>query len=214
MGLPELFSGDSASSKTGLLHLSRLHLLQSEPVKIGVKPSLGTRPANLSGQGPKKGQDLTGQNEPIGSRLGFRPQASHIGLQPGDRDWVLGPGSIAFNEAGWVILCIFCWPLRGAFTRGPRVVIVSGKLRAQCAKSMKFKDGYMISSGNPVNDYIDIAGVLGIKVKIMLDWDPKGIQGPKTPLPDLVTIHPPKEEDEYIMPSLPGEDIVWMDHTA
>ncbi|KAK1261693.1 40S ribosomal protein S3-3 [Acorus gramineus] len=101
-------------------------------------------------------------------------------------------------------------------------VIVSGKLRAQRAKSMKFKDGYMISSGNPVNDYIDTAvrhvllrqGVLGIKVKIMLDWDPKGIQGPKTPLPDLVTIHPPKEEDEYIMPSLPVEDIVWMDHTA
>ncbi|XP_047062714.1 40S ribosomal protein S3-3-like isoform X1 [Lolium rigidum] len=34
-------------------------------------------------------------------------------------------------------------------------VIVSGKLRAQRAKSMKFKDGYMISSGHPVNQYID-----------------------------------------------------------
>ncbi|KAL0330655.1 UNVERIFIED_CONTAM: Peroxisome biogenesis factor 10 [Sesamum angustifolium] len=84
-------------------------------------------------------------------------------------------------------------------------VIVSGKLRAQRAKSMKFKDGYMISSGQPVKEYIDSAvrhvllrqGVLGIKVKIMLDWDPKGKQGPMTPLPDLVTIHPPKEE-EYI----------------
>lgn len=42
-----------------------------------------------------------------------------------------------------------------------------------------------------------LQGVLGIKVKIMLDWDPKGKQGPTTPLPDLVTIHPPKEEDEY-----------------
>ncbi|KAL3744555.1 hypothetical protein ACJRO7_013773 [Eucalyptus globulus] len=69
-------------------------------------------------------------------------------------------------------------------------VIVCGKLRAQRAKSMKFKDGYMISSGQP--------GVLGIKVKIMLDWDPKGKQGPMTPLPDLVTIHPPKEEEEFI----------------
>lgn len=38
-------------------------------------------------------------------------------------------------------------------------------------------------------------GVLGIKVKIMLDWDPKGKQGPTTPLPDLVTIHTPKEEE-------------------
>jgi len=36
-------------------------------------------------------------------------------------------------------------------------VIVSGKLRAQRAKSMKFKDGYMISSGQPVNEYIDAA---------------------------------------------------------
>ncbi len=51
-------------------------------------------------------------------------------------------------------------------------VIVSGKLRAQRAKAMKFKDGYMISSGHPVNEYIDGAvrhvmlrqGVLGIKV--------------------------------------------------
>ncbi|KAG2403169.1 40S ribosomal protein [Vigna angularis] len=88
-------------------------------------------------------------------------------------------------------------------------VIVSGKLRAQRAKSMKFKDGYMISSGQPVKDYIDSAvrhvllrqGVLGIKVKIMLDWDPKGKQGPVTPLPDIVTIHTPKEEEEYIRPA-------------
>lgn len=36
-------------------------------------------------------------------------------------------------------------------------MIVSGKLRAQRAKSMKFKDGYMISSGQPVNEYIDSA---------------------------------------------------------
>jgi len=45
-------------------------------------------------------------------------------------------------------------------------------------------------------------GVLGIKVKIMLDWDPKGKVGPMTPLPDLVTIHPPKEEEEYVPPLL------------
>eukprot|EP00873_Tetraselmis_striata_P009356 jgi/Tetstr1/429620/TSEL_019518.t1 len=82
-------------------------------------------------------------------------------------------------------------------------VIVSGKLRAQRAKSMKFKDGYMISSGHPVVEYIDAAvrhvmlrqGVLGIKVKIMKDWDPKGKMGPKTPMPDLVTVHQPKEDE-------------------
>jgi small subunit ribosomal protein S3e len=38
-------------------------------------------------------------------------------------------------------------------------------------------------------------GVLGIKVKIMLDWDPKGKVGPTTPMPDLVSIHTPKEEE-------------------
>ena len=51
-------------------------------------------------------------------------------------------------------------------------VIVSGKLRAQRAKAMKFRDGYMISSGAPKKEYIDSAvrhvmlrqGVLGIKV--------------------------------------------------
>lgn len=46
-----------------------------------------------------------------------------------------------------------------------------------------------------------LQGVLGIKVKIMLDWDPKGKQGPKTPLPDIVTIHTPKEEEEYVRPA-------------
>lgn len=83
-------------------------------------------------------------------------------------------------------------------------VIVSGKLRAARAKSMKFTDGYMISSGAPKRDYIDSAvrhvllrqGVLGIKVKIMLPWDPSGKQGPKNPMPDLITIHNPKEEED------------------
>ncbi|CAF1865470.1 unnamed protein product [Brassica napus] len=36
-------------------------------------------------------------------------------------------------------------------------VIVSGKLRAARAKSMKFKDGYMVSSGQPTKEYIDSA---------------------------------------------------------
>jgi len=76
------------------------------------------------------------------------------------------------------------------------IVTVSGKLRAQRAKSMKFIDGYMIHSGHPVNDYVKSAtkhcllpqGVIGIKVSIMMPWDPTGIMGPKKPLPDLVTI--------------------------
>merc|ERR1712201_4963 len=81
-------------------------------------------------------------------------------------------------------------------------VVVSGKLRGQRAKAMKFVDGLMIHSGDPVNDYVDMAcrhvllrqGVLGIKVKIMLPWDPAGKIGPKKPLPDHVSIVEPKEE--------------------
>ena len=90
-------------------------------------------------------------------------------------------------------------------------VVVSGKLRGQRAKSMKFVDGFMIHAGQPVNDYIDYAvrhvllrqGVLGLKVKIMKDWDPKGINGPKKPLPDAVTILDPKE-DSYLPASAGG----------
>eukprot|EP00286_Rhodomonas_abbreviata_P011983 CAMPEP_0181327588 /NCGR_PEP_ID=MMETSP1101-20121128/22194_1 /TAXON_ID=46948 /ORGANISM="Rhodomonas abbreviata, Strain Caron Lab Isolate" /LENGTH=217 /DNA_ID=CAMNT_0023436283 /DNA_START=22 /DNA_END=671 /DNA_ORIENTATION=+ len=75
-------------------------------------------------------------------------------------------------------------------------VIVSGKLRAQRAKAMKFREGYMIKSGDAVNDYIEHAvrhvlmrqGVLGVKVSIMLPQDPTGKNGPKKPLADVVKV--------------------------
>lgn len=61
-------------------------------------------------------------------------------------------------------------------------IIVSGKLRGQRAKAMKFIDGLMIHSGEPTNQYVQKAikhvelrqGVLGIKIKIMLKYDPTG----------------------------------------
>ena len=34
-----------------------------------------------------------------------------------------------------------------------------------------------------------------IQVRIMKDWDPSGKQGPKIPLPDVVTVHTPKEDE-------------------
>ncbi|XP_003390542.1 PREDICTED: 40S ribosomal protein S3-like [Amphimedon queenslandica] len=84
-------------------------------------------------------------------------------------------------------------------------VIVSGKLRGQRAKSMKFTDGLMIHAGNPTRHYIDNAvthvhlrqGVLGIKVQIMLPHDPTGKMGPRKPLPDQVSVAEPKEETHY-----------------
>ena len=32
----------------------------------------------------------------------------------------------------------------------------------------------------------------------MKEWDPSGKQGPKIPLPDVVTVHTPKEEEAPI----------------
>uniref|UniRef100_A0A2I2ZTT5 40S ribosomal protein S3 n=1 Tax=Gorilla gorilla gorilla TaxID=9595 RepID=A0A2I2ZTT5_GORGO len=79
-------------------------------------------------------------------------------------------------------------------------VMVSGKLRGQRTKSM---------NGDRVNYYIDTAvchvllrqGVLGIKVKIMLPWDPTGKIGPKKRLPDHVSIVEPKDEILHTTPS-------------
>jgi len=80
-------------------------------------------------------------------------------------------------------------------------VIVSGKLRAQRAKAMKFSNGYMVKTGNSTEHYIDTAvrhvmmrqGVLGVRVTIMLPHDPKGIIGPKKLLSDQVEILEPKQ---------------------
>ena len=91
-------------------------------------------------------------------------------------------------------------------------VIISGKLRAQRAKAMKFKDGYLISTGEPKRHYISHAcrhvlmrqGVLGVMVKIMLAHDPEGKMGAKMPLPDNVIIHEPKED--IVQMGAPPED--------
>ncbi|XP_026745140.1 LOW QUALITY PROTEIN: 40S ribosomal protein S3-like [Trichoplusia ni] len=88
-------------------------------------------------------------------------------------------------------------------------VVVSGKLRGQRAKSMKFVDGLMIHSGDPCNDYVNTAtrhvllrqGVLGIKVKIMLPWGPQGKNGPKKPQPDHILVTEPKDEPVPLEPT-------------
>lgn len=92
-------------------------------------------------------------------------------------------------------------------------VVVSGKLRAARAKSMKFTDGFMIHSGQPAKDFIDHAtrhvllrqGVLGIKVKIMRasssPSDPTGEKAGGKGLPDSVTIIEPKEDQPITQPS-------------
>merc|ERR1711988_756539 len=92
-------------------------------------------------------------------------------------------------------------------------VIVSGKLRGQRAKAMKFADGYMIKAGNPVRNFVDTAtrhvllrqGVVGVSVKIMFPHDPQGKAGPKKPMPDKVEVFEPKE-DVVLAPSAKGDE--------
>merc|ERR1711901_12924 len=91
-------------------------------------------------------------------------------------------------------------------------VVVSGKVRVQRAKAMKFSDGYLISTGEPKKHYISQAvrhvamrqGMLGVKVKIMLAHGPEGKMGPKMPMPDNVIVHEPKEEVPVMQP--PAEE--------
>jgi len=66
--------------------------------------------------------------------------------------------------------------MRRGMAKGCEIQI-SGKVRGQRAKCMKYKQGYLISTGHPRKQFVDEAcrnvelrqGVLGIKVKIMGD---------------------------------------------
>ena len=86
-------------------------------------------------------------------------------------------------------------------------VIISGKLRQQRAKSMKYKDGFMIHTGQPKKVFISSAvrhlelkqGIMGIIVKIMLPYNPdvnkgKGF-GVGVPLPDVITFKEQKNDE-------------------
>lgn len=88
-------------------------------------------------------------------------------------------------------------------------VIISGKIRGQRAKAQKYVAGYQISTGQPKNDFIDVAvrnaelraGVLGIKVLIMQGLE-IGQGADRKILPDQVQVYEPKEEDDKIEPTV------------
>jgi small subunit ribosomal protein S3e len=80
-------------------------------------------------------------------------------------------------------------------------IIVSGKVRGQRAKTQKYSAGYQISTGQPKREFIDEAtrhvnmraGVLGVKVKIMMAVELK-VNGVTKVMPDFIRIHDPKDE--------------------
>lgn len=81
-------------------------------------------------------------------------------------------------------------------------VTVGGKIKGQRAKSVTFRDGYMIKSGTAHKTFVDTAtrhcklraGTIGVRVKIMLPVDPHGFNGPAENLPDVITVIDPKVE--------------------
>lgn len=87
-------------------------------------------------------------------------------------------------------------------------IIISGKIRGQRAKSQKYKQGYIISTGQPKLEFVDEAvrhvelrqGVLGVKVKILPDTE-RAVGKYRKIMPDFVKIHEPKDEVHDITPT-------------
>lgn len=87
-------------------------------------------------------------------------------------------------------------------------VIISGKIRGQRAKSQKYKQGYIISTGQPKLEFVDEAvrhvelrqGVLGVKVKILPDTE-RQVGKYRKIMPDVVKIHEPKDEVYNVTPT-------------
>jgi small subunit ribosomal protein S3e len=86
-------------------------------------------------------------------------------------------------------------------------IMISGKVRGQRAKAMKYKQGYLISTGEPKKEFVDEAcrhvemrqGMLGIKVKIMGDVE-KQVGKTRIVMPDYIKIMEPKDEKDYEKP--------------
>eukprot|EP01057_Protomagalhaensia_wolfi_P002702 Protomagalhaensia_wolfi_Nauph_80__2701@NODE_2833_length_973_cov_788_435760_g2222_i0_p1_GENE_NODE_2833_length_973_cov_788_435760_g2222_i0NODE_2833_length_973_cov_788_435760_g2222_i0_p1_ORF_typecomplete_len266_score58_44Ribosomal_S3_C/PF00189_20/9e02Ribosomal_S3_C/PF00189_20/1_2e28KH_2/PF07650_17/1_3e09_NODE_2833_length_973_cov_788_435760_g2222_i092889 len=174
-----------------------------------------TRPREVLGEQGRRIRELTSL---VQKRFGFRPEQVELLAER-----VQNRGLCAMAQAeslrykllrGLPVRRACYGVLRNVMEAGAKgcEVIVAGKLRAQRAKAMKFKDGYMIAKGHPARMYLDQAirsvqmrqGVLGVRVKIMLPHDPEGLQGPKTPIPDNVVVHEPKTSG----PTVPSKSYV------
>uniref|UniRef100_A0A669CAW0 Ribosomal protein S3 n=7 Tax=Euteleostomi TaxID=117571 RepID=A0A669CAW0_ORENI len=79
-------------------------------------------------------------------------------------------------------------------TRTQNVLGEKGRRIRELTAVVQKRFGFPEGSVEVGNQKIRLISVLGIKVKIMLPWDPSGKIGPKKPLPDHVSIVEPKEE--------------------
>eukprot|EP00008_Paramoeba_atlantica_P005710 CAMPEP_0201475820 /NCGR_PEP_ID=MMETSP0151_2-20130828/1178_1 /ASSEMBLY_ACC=CAM_ASM_000257 /TAXON_ID=200890 /ORGANISM="Paramoeba atlantica, Strain 621/1 / CCAP 1560/9" /LENGTH=211 /DNA_ID=CAMNT_0047856023 /DNA_START=63 /DNA_END=698 /DNA_ORIENTATION=+ len=107
--------------------------------------------------------------------------------------------SLRYKLLGQVAVRKACYnTLRFAMESGAQgiEIVVKGKVRQQRAKSMKFRQGYMIKSGDATGSFVDSIkrsvllrqGIMGIKLSIML---PAGEPGVKAQ-PDKFEIPEPK----------------------
>lgn len=82
-------------------------------------------------------------------------------------------------------------------------VVIAGKMRGARAQCLKYRDGYMVKSGDPSKNFVTCAighipmkqAVVGIRVVIMHKSDPLGISGPREAQPDIVRLRDPKKSD-------------------
>ena len=95
-------------------------------------------------------------------------------------------------------------------------VRVGGKLRGQRGKTMKFRDGYMIKSGDPNKKMVDYAvrhmlleqGCLGVCVKIMLPTKRQFEGGKDYIQPDVVEVDEPKPDEQISRHNRPEYKII------
>jgi len=180
-------------------------------VEVRVTPAMteiivmATRTQAVLGEKARRIRELTSV---IQKRFGFKEGAVELyaeKVQERGLCAIAQAESLRYKMLGGLTVRRACYgAMRFIMENGARgcEIIVSGKLRGQRAKSMKFSDGLMVHAGDPNNYYVTRAvrsvlmkqGVLGIQVKIMLAHDPAGKKGPKVALPDHIQIIEPKDE--------------------
>ncbi|CAL6332212.1 unnamed protein product [Bathycoccus prasinos] len=181
--------------------------VRSTPVKMEIIIR-ATRTQNVLGEKGRRIRELTSL---VQKRFGFAEGAVELYAEKVANRGLCAISqceSLRYKLLGGLAVRRACYGvLRFIMENGAKgaEVIVSGKLRGQRAKAMKFKDGYMISSVSTRHVLLR-QGVVGLKVKIMLDHDPKGKMGPKTPIPDTIIIKEPKEDENMAKPIIGAEN--------
>lgn len=108
---------------------------------------------------------------------------------------------LAGNPVRMVVNQVLNMVKRTGVAQGAQVII-AGKVKGQRAKAQKYNWGYIISTGQPKREFIDLAkrhvhmrqGVLGVRVKIFCAEQRNNKDGVKI-LPDMVVIKDPKNDN-------------------